>query len=226
MREWKAEYANRTKSAPAPPEDTCINQEEEARDACPTPPSAASPPQASSPETDGVLAEENLTLKRKLRHAVTVANGCARVLEDERAENSEQIRKLRWALRLEQDAHQKKKDNPLGHPLLPTHADIQERLTEERAREARFEHKRQALIELNLRRKLAEKIEREKEEEQRAKEEAAERARRNRPKTREEIESRRKLALAALALAVSRGRTRATLGDYRECNGVPRLIRD
>ena len=28
------------------------------------------------------FAEENLTLKRKLRHAVTVANGCARVLED------------------------------------------------------------------------------------------------------------------------------------------------
>ena len=75
-----------------------------------------------------------------------------------------------------------------------------------------------------MRRKLAEKIEREKEEEQRAKEEAAERARRNRPKTREEIESRRKLALAALALAVSRGRTWATLGDYRECNGVPRLV--
>ena len=99
-------------------------------------------------------------------------------------------------------------------------------MAEDRAREARFEHKRQALIEQNLRTKLAEKIEREKEEEQRAKEEAAERARRNRPKTREEIESRRKLALAALALAVSRGRTRATLGDYRECNGVPRLIRD
>ena len=130
MREWKAEYANRTKSAPAPPEDTCINQEEEARDACPPPPSAASPPQASSPETDGVLAEENLTLKRKLRHAVTVANGCARVLEDERAENSEKIRRLSWALRLERDAHQKKKDNPLGHPLLPTHAEIQERLAE------------------------------------------------------------------------------------------------
>ena len=66
----------------------------------------------------------------KARHAVTVANGCARVLEDERAENSEQIRKLRWALRLERDAHQKKKDNPLGHPLLPTHAEIQERLAE------------------------------------------------------------------------------------------------
>ena len=180
----------------------------------------------ASPETDGVLAEENLTLKRKLRHAVTVANGCARVLEDERAENSEKIRKLSWALRLERGAHQKKKDNPLGHPLLPTYAEIQERLAEDRAREARFKHKRQALIEQNLRRKLAEKIEREKEEEQRAKEEAAERARRNRPKTPKEIESRRKLALAALALAVSRGRTRATLGDYRECNGVPRLIRD
>ena len=62
-----------------------------------------SPPQAASPESDGVLAEENLTLKRKRRHAVTVANSCARVLEDERTEKSEQIRKLRWALRLEQD---------------------------------------------------------------------------------------------------------------------------
>ena len=136
---------------------------------------ATSPPQASSPETDGVLAEGILTLKRKLRHAVTVANGCARVLEDERAENSEQIRKLRWALRLERDAHQKKKDNPLGHPLLPTHAEIQERLAEQRAREAKFEHERQALIKQNLQRKLAERIEREKEEERRAKEEAAER---------------------------------------------------
>ena len=41
------------------------------------------------------------------------------------------------------------------------HAEIQERLAEERAREARFEHKRQALIEQNLQRKLAEKIKRE-----------------------------------------------------------------
>ena len=95
-------------------------------------------------------------------------------------------------------------------------------MAEQRAREAKLEHERQDLIDLNLRRKLAEKIEREKEEEHRAKEEAAERARRNRPKTPKEIESRRKLA--ALALAVSRGRTCATLGDYRECNGVPRLV--
>ena len=34
-----------------------------------------------------VLAEENLTLKRKLRHVVTVANSCARVLENERADS-------------------------------------------------------------------------------------------------------------------------------------------
>ena len=107
---------------------------------------------------------------------------------------------------------------------MPTHAEIQERLSEERAREARFEHKRQALIELNLRRKLAEKIEREKEEEQRAKEEAAERARRNRPKTQEEIERVRALHARAHALAVSRGRKWATMGDYRECNGVPRQV--
>ena len=97
-------------------------------------------------------------------------------------------------------------------------------MAEERARESRFEHKRQALIEQHMRRKLAEKIARKNEEEQRAKEEAAERARRNRPKTQEEIDSRRALALAAHALAVSRGRICATLGDYRECNGVPRLV--
>ena len=116
------------------------------------------------------------------------------------------------------------KDNPLGHPLLPTHAEIQGRLAEQRAREAKFEHERQALIEENLRRKLAEKIEREKEEEQRAKEEAAERVRRNKPKTQEEIERRRALALAEHTLAVSRSRTYVTLGDYRECNGVPRQV--
>ena len=207
-------------AAPPPLEDIASNIQEEYA-------VVASPPLVALPDPtaeNDVQVEQIRALKRKLRHAVTVANGCARVLEDERAENSEQIRKLRWALRLERDAHQKKKDNPLGHPLLPTHAEIQERLAEDRAREARFEHKRQALIEENLRMKLAEKIEREKEEEQRAKEEAAELARRNRPKTPKEIESRRKLALAALALAVSRGRTCATLGDYRECNGVPRLV--
>ena len=97
-------------------------------------------------------------------------------------------------------------------------------MAEQRAREAKFEHERQALIKQNLRRKLAEKIEREKEEEQRAKEEAAERARRNRPKTQEEIERVRALHASAHALAVSRGRTFATMGDYRERNGVHRQV--
>ena len=149
-------------AAPPPLEDIASNIQEEYA-------VVASPPLVALPDPtaeNDVQVEQIRALKRKLRHAVTVANGCARVLEDERAENSEQIRKLRWALRLERDAHQKKKDNPLGHPLLPTHAEIQERLAEQRAREAKFEHERQALIEQNLRRKLAEKIEREKKEEQ------------------------------------------------------------
>ena len=160
-------------AAPPPLEDIVSNLQEEHV-------VVASPPQVASPDPaaeNDVQMEQIRTLKRKLRHAVTVANGCARVLEDERAENSEKIRRLNWALRLERGAHQKKKDNPLGHPLLPMHAEIQERLAEERARDARFEHKRQALIEQNLRRKLAEKIKGEKEEEQQAKEEAAEWAR-------------------------------------------------
>ena len=56
---------------------------------------------------------------------------------------------------LEREAHQRRKDNPLGHPLMPTHAEIQQRLAEERERKAKWEHKRQAQIELDMRRKLA-----------------------------------------------------------------------
>ena len=96
----------------------------------------ASPPQVASPDPtaeNDVQMEQMHTLKRKLRHAVTVANSFARVLDNE---------SFNWALHIERDAHQRKKDNPLGHPLLPTHAEIQERLAEERASEARFEHGR------------------------------------------------------------------------------------
>ena len=102
-----------------------------------------------------------------------MANSCTLLLKNERAETSEKIRKLDWALLLERSAHKRLKENPLGHQLGPTREEVQERLAKERERAARWEHKRQAAIEQDLRRKLAEKIERERDPERRAEEEAA-----------------------------------------------------
>ncbi len=59
------------------------------------------PAHATEPED---FAEQNCNLKRKIRHAVTVANSCARALEKERKEKSEADEKFRqhnWALLLE-----------------------------------------------------------------------------------------------------------------------------
>jgi hypothetical protein len=125
-------------------------------------------------------------------------NSCTLLLKNERAETSEKIRKLDWALLLERSAHKRLKENPLGHQLGPTREEVQERLAKERERAARWEHKRQAAIEQDLRRKLAEKIERERDPERRAKEEAAaERA-------------KSKGTALATALAVARGRSGLT----------------
>jgi len=191
MREWKADYTRRNYSSPAPPEDTSTHQEEGACDASPPSP-ATSPPTNENAD----LAEE--TLKPKLKVAVTVANSCTLLLKNERAETSEKIRKLDWALLLERSAHKRLKENPLGHQLGPTREEVQERLAKERERAARWEHKRQAAIEQDLRRKLAEKIERERDPERRAEEEAAaERA-------------KRKGTALATALAVARGRSGLT----------------
>ena len=127
-----------------------------------------------------------------------MANRCTLLLKNERAETSEKIRKLDWALLLERSAHKRLKENPLGHQLGPTREEVQERLAKERERAARWEHKRQAAIEQDLRRKLAEKIERERDAERQAKDEAAaERAKRN------------AMALAT-ALAVVRGKSGLT----------------
>ena len=70
---------------------------------------------------------------------------------------------------------------------------------------------------MNLRRKLAEKIDEPK---------------RQRPSGREETNSQHKEEIErvsspharAKALTVSQGRTYATMGDYRECNDVPRQV--
>ncbi len=78
--------------------------------------------------------------------------------------------------------------------------EVQRRFAKEWERAARWEHKRQAEIEHGLRRKLAEKIEREREAERRAKEleeAAAERAKRN-------------ATALTMALAVMRGKSGLT----------------
>ncbi len=80
---------------------------------------AESPDPQSQPEPDPTveteaLAEQNCTLKRKLRHAITVANGCAWTLGRERAEVAEERRKLEWALLIERAAHQRTRINPNG----------------------------------------------------------------------------------------------------------------
>jgi hypothetical protein len=170
------------------------------------------------------FAEQNCTLKRKLRHAVTVANICARALEKEKSEAGEKIRRLNWALLVERAAHQRRKDNPLQHNLGPSPADVQWRLDMERERNIKLEHRRKADIETGLRRKLDQQIEREKEEQRLAEEAAAALARNIRPKTQREIDQTRALWSAAKELAVSQGRKDVAFADLRESRGDPRLV--
>ncbi len=75
-----------------------------------------------------------------------------------------------------------------------------------------------------LRRKLAEKIEQDREAERRDKEAAAERTRRSRPLSRRKIDQKLALYESATALAVSQGSKDPTLGEWRKCSGVPRLV--
>ena len=182
------------------------------------------PAHATEPED---FAEQNCTLKRKLRHAVTVANSCAKALEKEKKEKSEageKIRQLNWALLLERAAHQRRKDNPLQHNLGPSPADVQWRLDMERERNIKLEHRRQADIETGLQMKLAQQIEREKEEQRQAEEAAAALARKTRPKSQREIKETFALYAAATKLAVSQGSEQSSLADWRECSGVSRLV--
>ena len=98
-------------------------------------------------------------------------------------------------------------------------------MAKERERKAQEEPRRQqAQIKLDLRKKITQKIERERDAQRRAKEAAGALARRNRPKIQREIEKKLALYAAAMALAVSHGRERASLADFRECNGVPHFV--
>ena len=185
---------------------------------------ADSPDPQSQPEPDHTveteaLTEQNHTLKRKLRRAITVANGCAWTLGRERAQVVEERRKLEWALLIERAAHQKTRINPNGLKLRPTPAEVEARMAEEKRQREKEEHRRQALYEHDQRRKLAEKIERELHD----KAAKAERARWSRPIF--TPEQSRGLHDAARAFAASKGREKVSMADYRECNrlGLLRL---
>ena len=108
-----------------------------------------------------------------------MANVCHRALEREKVDNralegemdeaDETVRKLKWALFIQREAYQCIKRNPCGVPQGPTPAEVQERLAEEKKKREKEEHRRQAQIEHDKRRKLAEKMEREMQIERRTK---------------------------------------------------------
>ena len=195
------------------------------------PESAESPELESQPAPDDptaeneALAELNRTLKRKLREAVQVANGCHRALEREKVDASESAKKveqLQWALLLERAAHQRRRDNPTGARLGPTPAEVQARMAEEKEKKAQEEHRRQAQIERDQQRDLSRRAAYESEKERRTKEAKAYWAR-SRIKTQSEREQQIALHAAATALATAKGRT-VSLADYRECLGLPRAV--
>mmetsp|Transcript_14123 Transcript_14123/g.30153 ORF Transcript_14123/g.30153 Transcript_14123/m.30153 type:complete len:141 (+) Transcript_14123:166-588(+) len=92
------------------------------------------PESQPSPEPATDHEAHNRALRNKLRHAVAIANGCALRLAREQDEAREKVRKLEWALLIERSAHQRRKDNPMCTPLLPTPADVQARQRKRRRR--------------------------------------------------------------------------------------------
>ena len=189
--------------------------------------SAESPEPEIQPSPEPATDHEahNRALRSKLRHAVAIANGCARRLAREQDEAREKVRKLEWALLIERSAHQRRKDNPMCTPLLPTPAQVQARMAAEEEKKAQEEHRRQAQVERNLRKQLALKIECEREKERRDKEVQERKADSARSSARLERVWPRVYA-AANALAISRGRQKPTFADVRDCRrlGPPRPV--
>ena len=166
------------------------------------------------------LAEQNLALKRKLREAVAVGNGCYRALQRERVEADkadEAIKRLKFHLLLEGNTLQKLRDNPRGVRLGRTPEESQAFVAEKERKKKEDEHQRQFIIEQDLKRKLAFRHSYEMLAEERAKVNK-EQARRVRaifaPKTKEEEEAR------ALSIAEWYRRKQA-LRDLLKPQGTP-----
>jgi hypothetical protein len=184
------------------------------------PESAAFPDPETQPAPDPAadieaLAEQNRSLRRKLRDTVRVANGCYHALERKNAEAGETERKLRWALLIERSAHAQTKSNPKGIQMLPTAEEVQARLAKEEERQAQAEHRRQDAIEEGLKRDLLRRIEREQDDARRDKEAKEEQVRRDRYLARLD-QARPARWAAAKALAVSRGHEQPTRADLKD----------
>ena len=86
------------------------------------------------------LAEQNRALKRKLREAVAVGNGCYRALQSERVEADKAdkaIKRLKFHLLLEGNALQKLRDNPRGVRLGRTPEESQAFVAEKEERKGK-----------------------------------------------------------------------------------------
>ena len=191
------------------------------------------PESAASPEPESLhepvlnptaeneaLTEQNRALKRKLREAVAVGNGCYRALQSERVEADKAdhaIKRLKFHLLLEGNALQRLRDNPLGVRLGRTPEQSQAFVAEMERKKREDEHQRQFHIEQDLKRKLAFRHSYETLAEERAKVNR-ERARRVRaifdPKTKEEEEAQ------ALSIAQFYRRKKA-LRDLLKPQGTP-----
>ncbi len=159
-----------------------------------------------------------------------MANVCHRALEREKVDNralegemdeaDETVRKLKWALFIQREAYQCIKRNPRGVPQGPTPAEVQERLAEEKKKREKEEHRRQAQIEHDKRRKLAEKMEREMQIERRDQEAEAQRIKRMKMDARLQRSPEENLALwaAARAVAATQGRDHPKLADFQQCH--------
>lgn len=103
------------------------------------------------------LAELNGILKRKLREAVAVANGCHRALQREEAEADAEIKQLRFHWQLERSAHLKTQENPRNPTIgsiFPTPEETQKFLAEKERKALDAERARQLKIEDDLKRAL------------------------------------------------------------------------
>jgi hypothetical protein len=198
---------------------------------------ASSPPESQpAPDTSAAasepapenekLAERIRALTRKLREAVTVANAIHRALECERKEGDEEVRRLQYGLMMERSAHHQLKQNPMGLPRMPTPAEVQARMAAEAAKQAakqaKEEHRKQAQIESDLRRKLAGKIE----SDLRLKE-ARDKKAKNAAWNKAVVKHHQSPAVqsGAMAIALKKGRNLPIFADFSEFHRVGRLLR-
>ena len=207
---------------------------------------AAEPETTASPEheiqpapdptfdKEAALAEHNRALKRKLREAVAVANGCHRALQRERVEADKEmhlalqrereadkeIKRVKFHLLLETEALKKLRSNPLGVKLGPTPEEAQAFVAEKERKKKEDELWRQKSIEDSLKRALKSRHDYEKEMKRREKESALWLPKFG-PKTKLHTEMIDKIYTDARAIAQTHGRNLRNFSDLREAARNP-----